>query len=1437
MALIIDNIRRREKRSTVASEVPTIPPNEDHTTGSWVATDLHEGELLINEPDGQIYSRSGSEILHLSKRNEVNSGINAVNGADAVTFSINTGTFTIKSRVLVHPTIVDEVTIADGDATHPRFDLFVIDESNIVTVVQGAPAANPQLPAVPNGKLLIDIVYVPANHVAGSTPVLPLGRESIIEVQRNIIKDWAAGTVYVHSMPVVEAGVMYRCLAAHVSAADFEDDFASGKWLELGKTEGTNEEEWQDSVLSIETDPSSLTPSTDDRYLIGGSAIGSWVGRDGQIAEWRGSRYRYLTPTDGMSVKVDNDDGKIYHHEGTYAASFAWVADALGGGGTQIWHTLTFKPTATSDPANGLYGTWAEIKTQVDALVAAGVRYTIMVDDSLGTATIDVSTNLEGATLTACIAKLIGGNVLEIADGVKITGEICSIENQLTLRSVSTTSVIDYTAGIHILTLFPANLESTTAPMITIGAGAFLAVSHVGGSIVNAGSEVFDLLDATSILQLFYVGEAELQNETISGVVGSQVGIDIKQPAAVIGQTHTNFIGSLSAANFSLSQQVRFDPAVPASWTGQQDVKAALDYLITVGGGGGGHTIQDEGTPLTQRTNLNFEGLLVTATDDAGNDATVVTINPDRIQRTYAQITADIAGGLLIPNAVYEITDVQSQFLGLLPPDFAGLVYATSYIATALSPTELSTSGLILGINGDYQGVGDYSGVTGTVGNLLGLYYKEYQVDINITSHGGGNDRDFRVPVYSSVQNQTLGTSAHVSEVITPPPVDPTATPYTVTVKVIMSDAQNEAGIWQNGDLITANDGAIQGTVTSVTDSWTPLVNDIVVWNNLHYRSLTGIVGDFPTVDATNWELISDLTTPATAETTGHILEWDRCIYDLENDFPVRRQDKRGNDVFISSGFMFQFFPVSILNTFPFGNDLVFSNVAEDVLSIVLKNFRGRFSENRMRAITLSYLYADGDPASQISNNILESGDFGRIMLRNGGAIANNNATSSGIDGNAVFGGRITSNTLTKNGNISDCYLRGAEAVIENCFIAGQIIYCELTDISLQGDEKEARITSCHIGSTSSLTGVTMVNSANGGCEIRGWHLEERADIGDSSVFGGDIKLTGGASTDGCKMEDFHIRAGCFITSFNLVNDQQILGFEFGIPNFLMKFNDLDFSLSFNNKLKDLKCVQGYSNIEVKITPSGASNEVLNFDDGVRDLRFAGIVYIEGNSQDETINQIQNFQGHHPVRIHGENGFTHTIVHFYETSGKFSLTEGDLFELTNEKDFIEVIVPQQSTVFPHDTCLEISRHRSRVGGRREGWLKKRLFQSNILQLGTIPFELKANAGSSVILWATKATVRLYQPNTIPYVAGGGGTLDMRISNTTQYLGGALLQDNGVTLGNGAVKFFMPFEIVNGINLLAGDGISLWLQGGIDPTGGDPADYMDIELHYVELTDA
>ena len=55
----------------------------------------------------------------------------------------------------------------------------------------------------------------------------------------------------------------------------------------------------------------------------------------------------------------------------------------------------------------------------------------------------------------------------------------------------------------------------------------------------------------------------------------------------------------------------------------------------TDAGSGGGHTIQDEGTSRTQRTNLNFIGDAVSATDDAGNDATKVTVSSSLLYREF----------------------------------------------------------------------------------------------------------------------------------------------------------------------------------------------------------------------------------------------------------------------------------------------------------------------------------------------------------------------------------------------------------------------------------------------------------------------------------------------------------------------------------------------------------------------------------------------------------------------------------------------------------------------------------------------------------------------------------------------------------------------------------------------------------------------------------
>ena len=54
------------KITDVAGEVATIPVSDYHRDGSWLTTDIYIGELLINETDGKLFTRTASGIKEIS---------------------------------------------------------------------------------------------------------------------------------------------------------------------------------------------------------------------------------------------------------------------------------------------------------------------------------------------------------------------------------------------------------------------------------------------------------------------------------------------------------------------------------------------------------------------------------------------------------------------------------------------------------------------------------------------------------------------------------------------------------------------------------------------------------------------------------------------------------------------------------------------------------------------------------------------------------------------------------------------------------------------------------------------------------------------------------------------------------------------------------------------------------------------------------------------------------------------------------------------------------------------------------------------------------------------------------------------------------------------------------------------------------------------------
>ena len=46
--------------------VPTIPPSADHRDGTWIATDIYEGEFYLDLLSNDVYTNSGGVIVNIT---------------------------------------------------------------------------------------------------------------------------------------------------------------------------------------------------------------------------------------------------------------------------------------------------------------------------------------------------------------------------------------------------------------------------------------------------------------------------------------------------------------------------------------------------------------------------------------------------------------------------------------------------------------------------------------------------------------------------------------------------------------------------------------------------------------------------------------------------------------------------------------------------------------------------------------------------------------------------------------------------------------------------------------------------------------------------------------------------------------------------------------------------------------------------------------------------------------------------------------------------------------------------------------------------------------------------------------------------------------------------------------------------------------------------
>lgn len=145
---------------------------------------------------------------------------------------------------------------------------------------------------------------------------------------------------------------------------------------------------WQRPVKSIENDPPAV-PAYGDRYIVGDTPTGDWVGNAGSIA-WcsnaTGPVWSYDVPSLGWQAHVDSPDAKMYKFDGA-----TWVSDDVSGKADKV-SGATPDDLAALDASGNLIDSGIAMNAVANAVAASHVQGT---DQGLDTGGLNAVTAAE----------------------------------------------------------------------------------------------------------------------------------------------------------------------------------------------------------------------------------------------------------------------------------------------------------------------------------------------------------------------------------------------------------------------------------------------------------------------------------------------------------------------------------------------------------------------------------------------------------------------------------------------------------------------------------------------------------------------------------------------------------------------------------------------------------------------------------------------------------------------------------------------------------------------------------------------------------------------------------------------------------------------------------------------------------------------------------
>jgi len=287
-------------------------------------------------------------------------------------------------------------------------------------------------------------------------------------------------------------------------------------WAPVTFSGGGSGGEWLDSVISRSGTPP-ISPSVGERYLVvGGSGI--WTTFNDLIVEWNGLSYDLTVPTEGTTVRVDDETTCLYVYlSGDYPSGTWTKQDFVVDPFDPLWNidpSKTINVGTNSEyliygdlNVDGVVNTWGKVVVLNGAITGSG---SVNILSGGSVQQVDVLTEIYGGTGISIEATSLSTRRVstDIVAGSGITlstsgnslvvsaigGLTASGATKYVIQSTETITVPDYEEYwiYGDLTVY-GTLDIGTYGKVVVANGSFIAAT---GSLVNnmGNVEVYDLL-------------------------------------------------------------------------------------------------------------------------------------------------------------------------------------------------------------------------------------------------------------------------------------------------------------------------------------------------------------------------------------------------------------------------------------------------------------------------------------------------------------------------------------------------------------------------------------------------------------------------------------------------------------------------------------------------------------------------------------------------------------------------------------------------------------------------------------------------------------------------------------------------------------------------------------------------------------------------------